>query len=102
MERKQKIVLIILIGAVYSFFMIGYTIGLKRENKNLMAICSEHLQIDIDEIKSVKYKGNSLLINLKSMDSKVSIDDRTIYDKFDPELVLNLKDAVKKENISIY
>ena len=100
MKRKQKI-LIILIGTIYSFFMIGYIIGIEREKKSLMTLCSENLQIDIGEIKSVKYKGDSLIINLKYIDSKVSIKDRTIYDKFDPELVLNLRDAVKKENISI-
>lgn len=101
METKMKKLAIILTGVLYFFFMIGYTVGIEREKKTLINMCSEKLQIEPDQIKSVKYKGNSLVINLKSNTEKLSLEDKSIYNKFEPELVLNLKDAVKKQNICI-
>lgn len=102
MKTKMKKSTIILMGAFFVFFMIGYIIGIEREKQTLINICSENLEIDSSEIKSVKYEGKTLIINLKNnMEERVSSEDKTIYEIFDPELVLNLKDAVKKENICI-
>lgn len=101
MNKKVKKSTLILAGAMYVFFSIGYIIGIKNENIKLKQICSEYLEIDIQDIKSVKYKDNSLVIDLYSINEDLSIENRSIYDKFEPELVLDLKDRIKKQNIRI-
>lgn len=103
MKRRKKIQKskLILVGVIYVFFTTGYILGIQNENKKLKQICSEYLQINIEDIKSVKYKDNSLVIDLYSIDEDLSIENRNIYDRFDPELVLDLKDRVKKQNIKV-
>ena len=101
MEKKMKQILILLTGAIYVFFMYGYIVGMNRERENLKEMCTEYLQIEKEDIKSVSYHDNSLVIDLYSIDEDISISNRAIYDKFKPELVLDLKDRVKKQDIQI-
>lgn len=101
METKKKQLLILLTGTIYVFFMFGFCVGIKQEQTKMKEMCSEYLQIDISDIKSVKYKDNSLVIDLYSGEQNVSISNKKIYDNYDAELVLDLKDRVKKEDIKI-
>ena len=101
MDKKMKQMFVLLGIVIYSFFTSGYIIGINKEQDNLKNICAEYLQIEKEDIKSVSYKDNSLVIDLYSIKEDISISNRIIYEKYDPELVLDLKDRVKKEDIKI-
>lgn len=107
MERWDKLpiiikrLIIITIPIIISF-SIGFNIAMSIEQNRLKSLCSSVLNIEKSDVNSVKVTDEEVLIKLESYkDNIISTKDNSIYDYFDSEYILELKDNFLGKDISI-